>query len=148
VAPKERAFGAPGNLPIQTVAFLARSFVLSVSHREEQDMATPDELTQLDLEVQRAEQQAMRNLAEYLRDAVLEMPSESKLARAFVRHASNFESRAGAGTMVLGNLERDLEQDERGEAAEHLRAALACLSPTDRLYRSLETFSDIFDSSV
>lgn len=54
-------------------------------------MATVDQLEQLDREVEEAERRALRDLAAHLRAAVLDMPAESRLARAFVRRAQKFE---------------------------------------------------------
>lgn len=55
-------------------------------------MATVDQLEQLDREVEEAERRALRDLAVHLRAAVLDMPAESRLGRAFVRRAQTFET--------------------------------------------------------
>jgi len=64
-------------------------------------MATIDELERLDREIDDAERQALRNLAEHLRDAVRDMPSESRLALAFVRYAREFDMWAGGSSPGL-----------------------------------------------
>lgn len=69
-----------------------------------------DQLDQLDREVDEAEPRALRNLGEHLRSAVLDMPAESRLARAFVRRARKFETGANGrspglwGANELGTL--------------------------------------------
>lgn len=60
-------------------------------------MASIDELERLDREIREADQRALQNLAEHLREAVRDMPSESKLALAFVRYARKFEMWANDG---------------------------------------------------
>ncbi len=54
-------------------------------------MATLDELMELDREVEAAERRALTNLATHLREATREMPVQSRLALAFVRHADKFD---------------------------------------------------------
>jgi hypothetical protein len=74
-------------------------------------MACIDELTRLDQEVDEAERRALRNLAEHLREAVRDLPSQSQLARSFARHAANFEkwgvlsNRGHGATMGKSELE-------------------------------------------
>lgn len=61
-------------------------------------MATIDELERLDREIKEAEHEAIHNLAEYLRDAVRDLPSQSKLALAFVCYARTLDTYNSGGT--------------------------------------------------
>lgn len=108
-------------------------------------MTTIDELTRLDREVERAERQALCDLAEYLRAAVLELPSVSKLARSFVRCAAQFERWAatqprdhvaGMGDGTLQELNRGLRDDVLNELAA-IMGEYAERLPVDDSYRSV-----------
>ena len=59
-------------------------------------MATDSELERLDRNIKDAEHEALSNLAAHLREAVLNIPSESRLARVFVRQAKEFDNLARA----------------------------------------------------
>jgi hypothetical protein len=99
-------------------------------------MATVDELTRLDREMVAAERQVLRALAEHLRQAVLELPSESRLARSFVRHAAKFDMAAsGSGADLWGTLELEkmVREEGRAGAADLLWAAAEMLDPDDPL---------------
>ena len=65
-------------------------------------MANIDELLRLDVEIRVAERNALVGVAEYLRDAVRALPSESKLGLIFVRRASQLEACARESTPTLG----------------------------------------------
>jgi hypothetical protein len=92
-----------------------------------------------------AERTALLNLAQHLREAVFDIPAESKLARTFGRYGSRFAAQADAypgsaeyGGNGLASLERDLNEDNHARAAVHLEAARACLSRSDALYGALD----------
>jgi hypothetical protein len=79
-------------------------------------MATIEELKRLDMEIAEAEHRALRNLAEHLRQAVVELPIQSRLARTFAQHAQEFDRRRDTAFCMLRSLAWDIEHDiERGE---------------------------------
>lgn len=89
-------------------------------------MANLDDIERLDREIRAAERNAMSNLAAHLREAVRDLPSQSRLALYFVQHAKTFDVLA-TGTdpihcsMNLRLLERDVDEllgdegDEEGD---------------------------------
>ncbi len=104
-------------------------------------MASIDELTRLDQEVDQAERRALRNLGEHLREAVRDLPSQSQLARIFVRHAANFEkwgalSNRGHGATMgkceLESLKRDIYQANSEDVLADLADVI--LAATEQLY--------------
>lgn len=111
-------------------------------------MATIDELTRLEHEIEEAERHALRNLADHLRAAVLDMPAESRLARAFARHAAKFERWAHSGKpATMGKLEfdsmdRDIQADARelvlADIGQALLEGASRLQPGDPLKPTLE----------
>jgi hypothetical protein len=78
-------------------------------------MADLDELHRLDAQIRYAEKRAVQRLAEHLRDAVRDLPSESRLALMFAQHARNLEACARENTPSLGaDFElNELEQEFR-----------------------------------
>jgi hypothetical protein len=116
-------------------------------------MATITELERLDREVKDAEHRALANLAEHLRGAVRDMPSESKLARVFVRQAREFDYLATArhlsstsASIELDRIAEELRTGARGNVllgiADAMRAGAEQLPPDDRLGRALEKEAD------
>jgi hypothetical protein len=120
-------------------------------------MATVDQLEQLDREVEEAERRALRDLAAHLRAAVLDMPTESALARAFVRGARKFEMWAGgpspasSGAMELASLARDAQAEslvvDSGrrvvvDAIEFMEARLPGLDADDPFRETIERLVD------
>jgi hypothetical protein len=81
-------------------------------------MATIEEIERYAADLRAAEVRAMRNLAAHLREAVLDLPVESRLAQAFVHRAKTFEEAARQhniclhGDGELGMLRHDIEEDE------------------------------------
>ena len=65
-------------------------------------MADLDELVRLDKEIRSAERDALLDLARYLREAVVQLPSQSKLGLIFVRRANKLAARARDSTPILG----------------------------------------------
>lgn len=117
-------------------------------------MATIEEIERRDAEVRAAEIKALRNLAAHLREAVIDLPAESLLARAFVRRARTFEdaartrdaARDGEGELQM--LIRDLKAagDARGAAAAYMRLAVDCLWPGP-LRDAVEQVADTVDDT-
>jgi hypothetical protein len=54
-------------------------------------MATIEELERIEAEMHDAEAKALGGLAEYLREAVIELPAQSGLAQSFAKHARKFD---------------------------------------------------------
>jgi hypothetical protein len=54
-------------------------------------MANLEDIERLDLIIQETERRAVIKLAEHLRAAVRDLPSQSRLALSFVRHANKLE---------------------------------------------------------
>ncbi len=75
-------------------------------------MADIDALQRRDIEIRHAEMRAVHALAAHLRDAVAELPSESRLALTFVQQANKLDGVARERTPVLG-AKFHLEQTER-----------------------------------
>jgi hypothetical protein len=79
-------------------------------------MADLDAIERLDREIQEAEAQAMHNLAAHLREAVRDLPSQSRLALAFVQHAKAFDILAGGtapgewGGLHLRQMTREIDE--------------------------------------
>ena len=123
-------------------------------------MATITELERLDREVKDAEHLALSNLAAHLREAVLDMPSESRLARVFVRQAKELDYRARArhlqpstgASIELGSIVRELRAGQRDDVlpaiADALEAGADQLDPGDRLKRVLEHEADVLRRAV
>jgi len=117
-------------------------------------MGTIDELTRLDCEIEEAERRAMRDLAEHLRGAVRDMPSESRLARSFVRHAAKLDRQAGASgssawrSIKLESLRSDIEhgnsEDVLADLSEILFAAAERLYPGE-WRRLIEQFASALE---
>jgi hypothetical protein len=117
-------------------------------------MATNDELARLDREIKDAEHAALSNLASHLREAVLNIPSESRLARVFVRQAKEFDNLARArhlapGTSPSAELHRITEELRVGTRhnvllaiAKAMRAGADQLDAADRVKRALEHEAD------
>lgn len=85
--------------------------------REVKQPSTLDGIERLEQELDSAEREALCNLAKHLREAVLELPSESRLARSFVRHASKFETWArGSAAALWGDVELDVGARQRPRA--------------------------------
>ena len=78
-------------------------------------MANLDELQRLDVEIRVAERRAVEGLAEHLRDAVRDLPSQSRLALVFVQQARNLDSCARESTPRLGakHYLREIEREAR-----------------------------------
>jgi hypothetical protein len=64
-------------------------------------MFTVEQIELRAAEIRAAEARAMRNLAAHLREAVIDLPIESRLALAFVKRARTFEMAATAHDVVL-----------------------------------------------
>jgi hypothetical protein len=64
-------------------------------------MATIEEIERHDALIRAAEAQALLNLAAHLREAVIDLPVDSPLARAFVRRARTFEVAAQGRAVSL-----------------------------------------------
>ena len=79
-------------------------------------MADLDAVERLDREIQEAEAQALHNLAAHLREAVRDLPSQSRLALAFVQHAKTFDVFAGGtapgewGALHLRQMTREIDE--------------------------------------
>jgi hypothetical protein len=85
-------------------------------------MADLDQLRALDAQIRYAEKRAVQRLAEHLRDAVRDLPSESRLALKFVRYADEFElwatgrDMAPSAWLTLHSLDKQLDElDDDGE---------------------------------
>jgi hypothetical protein len=85
-------------------------------------MADLEQLQRLDAQIRYAEKRAVQRLAEHLRDAVRDLPSESRLALIFVRKPDTFELWATGGDVsvstwaTLDQMERELKElDDQGE---------------------------------
>lgn len=61
-------------------------------------MANLEDIERLDLIIQETERRAVMNLAEHLRAAVRDLPSQSRLALSFVRHANTLDVWAGGSS--------------------------------------------------
>src|SRR5579859_7277281 len=91
-------------------------------------MATIEEIERQDALIRSSEAAALRNLAAHLREAVIDLPVESQLARAFVKRAKTFEGAAQErniplhGDSELWMLARDVEEPG---AREEVLAAIA-----------------------
>ena len=113
-------------------------------------MATIEELERFDADVRAAEVTAAEPRRS-LREAVIAMPVESKLARTFARYAREFDysSTRGhaelSGLVALQDMARDIAQDGRRDATAHLRAAMECLSPIDPFRNPLERVASALD---
>jgi hypothetical protein len=68
---------------------------------KESRMSTVEQIELRAAEIRAAEARAMRNLAAHLREAVIDLPIESRLALAFVKRARTFEMAATAHDVVL-----------------------------------------------
>ena len=64
-------------------------------NRREGLHATIEELEHIDREIEDAERRALHNLAKHLRDAVLDLPLESKPGVCFREQATRFDLWAG-----------------------------------------------------
>lgn len=83
--------------------------------------STIDELLALDDAIAVAEGNALRALADHLREAAVNLPAGSKLARSFARHSLKFDQwaqvanrghEAEMGNIELFMLEREVRPDE------------------------------------
>lgn len=83
-------------------------------------MASLEDLEQREREIDLAERDAVRGLAGYLRAAIRDLPSESRLPRMFFRHAKDFDMWAGGSGVAdwtnssLRLLQRDLKREDEG----------------------------------
>ena len=84
-------------------------------------MATIQDIERRDAEIWAAEAKALRDLAKYLREAVIDLPVESGVARAFVVRARTIEGAARHRNLALhgGGELRMLTGDIREQAPEH-----------------------------
>jgi hypothetical protein len=84
-------------------------------------MATIKDIERRDAEIWAAEAKALRDLAKYLREAVIDLPVESGVARAFARRARTIDGAAQHRNLVLhgGGELRMLTEDIREQAPEH-----------------------------
>jgi hypothetical protein len=87
--------------PSLVLTVLAACAPFGVSNEQEEPMANIDDLRRLDAEVRVAECLAIRGLAESVRMAIRELPSESRLGLLFLRHADGLELAAGERVMDI-----------------------------------------------
>ncbi len=78
-------------------------------------MSTIEELERLEAEIAVAEYRALSNLAAHLRDAAVELPIQSRLARTFIQHAREFEQRSATAYSALRGLAWDIQQDQEAD---------------------------------
>jgi hypothetical protein len=101
-------------------------------------MATIKDIERRDAEIWAAEARALRDLAKYLREAVIDLPVESGVARAFARRARTIEGAARHRDLALhggGELQM-LTRDIREQAPQH---------PIEVAKRSLLAAADLDD---
>lgn len=79
-------------------------------------MATLEEMARLEAEMLDAEAEAVRNLAEHLRGAVLGLPSQSRLAMTFAKASRKFDGWAASRghEAEMAHLELDSLQHQLG----------------------------------
>jgi hypothetical protein len=108
-------------------------------------MSTVEQIELRAAEIRAGEAQAMRNLAAHLREAVIDLPVESRLALAFVKRARTFETAATAHDVVLhgGGELRMLAVDVRNDFGDEFpteiarRALLAAAEVEDDAWASI-----------
>src|ERR1019366_4468738 len=108
-------------------------------------MATIKDIERRDAEIWAAEARALRALAKYLREAVIDLPVESGVARAFARRARTIEGAARHRDLALhgGGELRMLAWDISDAAPEHpLEAAKRSLLAGAALYEAGGTEED------
>jgi hypothetical protein len=106
-------------------------------------MATIEELERLEAQQRHAEAKALRDLAGYLREAVIDLPAHSPMARAFAKFAREFEQWSGhyrdcavVASNQLHELSRGIRSDHGvttplDRAAEAVREAAEWAEETD-----------------
>jgi hypothetical protein len=120
VAPRE-TLGAPGTLANRSAVPLSLEVALGASNRQEEHMASIEALERLDAEIRDAEADALRALADHLRWAGKDLPSDSRLPLVFLQRADRFDAFAGVrgpelwGRAGLDKLRRDV-RDLDGDA--------------------------------
>jgi hypothetical protein len=95
--------------------------------------ATIEELERLEAEQRAAEANALHDLADHLREAVIDLPATSRVAQSFAKAAREFDrwaqhhpSAATMGSIEISSLQRDIGSEvitPFEEAAAALRAA-------------------------
>jgi len=113
-------------------------------------MATIEEIERHDALIRSSEVRALQNLAAHLREAVIDLPAESQLARAFVKRAKTFEgcvrqrdvAQHGDGELWMLGREVDRAVDVRaqvlGAIADVMEAGATRLEDRDPLKSTLE----------